>query len=757
MLVKLVDIHKIYRTNNIGFHALRGIHLEMDRGEFVAVVGPSGCGKTTLLNIIGGLDEPSSGDMVIDGKITTKFREDEWDYFRNHKIGFVFQSYNLIDNMNIIENVAIASILQGKKRFECMEKAKDILIRFGLKDHLHKTPKQLSGGQRQRVAIARALINDPDIIMADEPTGALDSKTSDGVMGLIKSISADKLVIVVTHNKKIAKKYADRVIRLEDGLITSDTKEKSEGTGKVKVELKPKLIPTKFGFFQSFRMALTNIMSRKWRTFLIALGLSIGITGLLAIDTVGSGVRREIDAEKNQALLSPEVFLSVESDATGIYNPSPIPDASETISKIKTLVSAIDEIYLRKDVSFILSGKEPTNIQEGDIYIANGFRIVPDNLDYLGKGKDLIGDGTMPSTEAEIAITQSIARHVTKEYSIPIEQLWDLVKGSTLYVADSLKPDFNYMKNHPDIQSGCTTYFDYSEVSIIRYGTEIQNKAWILANFGVNQLYDEMTYAQIACTRSVYENETFHQPAELSSGMWYAKEKVLSYKALTVVGIIKNHVGEELYFSEEGVEYFNGKTFTFTTNEFTAYLHQNEVQNKAKIFARLESNGIAVTERGSTEGEWQLLLKIITHIIQFGVSMIVFVAVVTAVIMLIMVLYISILERKREIGLLRSLGATRSDIRRIFVSETAMIGLLSGLMSVAFTIILVAVMDPVIFNHFGTEIAETFPYNDGTFLYFRGQSAINAILASVLIAVLGGYIPASKAAKKPPIDALRRT
>ncbi|HOI46775.1 MAG TPA: ATP-binding cassette domain-containing protein [Bacilli bacterium] len=755
MLIKLVDIHKIYRTNNIGFHALKGINLELDRGEFVAILGPSGCGKTTLLNIIGGLDEPSSGDMVIDGKITTKFKDDEWDYFRNHKIGFVFQQYNLLDNLNIVENVALASKLQGITQHECMQKATDLLVQFGLKDHLHKTPKKLSGGQRQRVAIARALINNPDIIMADEPTGALDSKTSDEVMNLIKEISKDKLVIIVTHNKKIANSYADRVIRLDDGVITSDSKGESSSNQKVKVELKSKIEKTKFGFMDSFRLAFRNIMNRKWRTLLIALGLSIGLTGLLAIDTVGSGIRREIDAEQNQILRSPELFLEVEETSTNYYNPTPQQDMSSSYQKIKQLIPEIDEIYQYKRTSFIYSSKPLEQSTMTDIAMANNYKVVPSNIDYLGRSKELIEDGRMPISDTEVVISPNMARQLTKQYTLPVEQLWQIVKDQPIYFVDELKPDFDYRSNDPIHYNSCSIVYDIDNIDEVKYGTKEQNMQWALEIFGTPILMTK-NYEIVVCTLEVYQNETYHVKANIDRYGWYEADKIVSMKAYTIVGVISSPQNAELYFTEEGVVYFNNKTFDYSSNSYVAYLFQNKINQKTSIITKLENAGIAVREQGNVNGEWQLLIKIITHIIQFGISLIVGVALITAIIMLIMVLYISILERKREIGLLRSLGATKTDIKNIFVSETAMIGLLAGIMSVIFTLVLMAFGDTLIYKHFGDVISSSFPYNDGTFLYLKVSSVINAIIGSIVIAILGGLIPASKAAKKPPIDALRR-
>lgn len=222
-MLSLKNIKKSYVTGEFKQVALGGVSLNFRQNEFVAILGPSGSGKTTCLNIIGGLDKYDSGDLIINGKSTREFKDSDWDAYRNNSIGFIFQSYNLISHLSILDNVEMGMTLSGVSSAEKHKKALESLERVGLKDHVHKRPNQLSGGQMQRVAIARALANDPDIILADEPTGALDTKTSIQIMDLIKDIAKDKLVIMVTHNPELAKEYADRIVEFRDGNVISDT------------------------------------------------------------------------------------------------------------------------------------------------------------------------------------------------------------------------------------------------------------------------------------------------------------------------------------------------------------------------------------------------------------------------------------------------------------------------------------------------------------------------------------------------------
>jgi len=311
-MLQLKEIKKDYQTGDQPVHALKGIDLGFRESEFVAILGHSGCGKTTLLNIIGGLDKYTSGDLVINGKSTKNFTDADWDAYRNHSIGFVFQSYNLIPHQSVLSNVELALTISGVGKAERRRRAVEALEKVGLGDQLNKKPNQMSGGQMQRVAIARALVNDPDILLADEPTGALDSDTSVQIMDLLKEISADKLIIMVTHNPELAESYASRIIRIKDGLITDDSDpfaaEKEEPVSSSK-----KVRHTSMSFLTALSLSLNNLMTKKTRTVLTAFAGSIGIIGIALIMSLSNGIHNYIDKVQADTLSSYPITIQAES------------------------------------------------------------------------------------------------------------------------------------------------------------------------------------------------------------------------------------------------------------------------------------------------------------------------------------------------------------------------------------------------------------------------------------------------------------
>lgn len=308
-MLKLTNIVKDYPAGDDTVHALKGVSLEFRESEFVAILGHSGCGKTTLLNIIGGLDQYTSGDLIINGKSTKNFTDSDWDSYRNHSIGFVFQSYNLIPHQTVLSNVELALTLSGVSKAERRERAIKVLEQVGLSDQIYKKPNQMSGGQMQRVAIARALINDPDILLADEPTGALDSETSVQIMEILKDISKDKLIIMVTHNPELAELYASRTVKLQDGLIMSDSDPYSGGEGKVDTSKQKK---TSMSFFTALSLSLNNLMTKKGRTILTAFAGSIGIIGIALILSLSNGIQTYINKVQEDTLSSYPITIEAE-------------------------------------------------------------------------------------------------------------------------------------------------------------------------------------------------------------------------------------------------------------------------------------------------------------------------------------------------------------------------------------------------------------------------------------------------------------
>ena len=347
----MLEVRKVSKTYEVGDFkqkALDNVNIKFRRNEFVSILGPSGSGKTTLLNIIGGLDQYTTGDLIINGKSTKKYKDRDWDTYRNHKVGFVFQTYNLIPHQSALRNVELALTLSGVSKRERIRRAKAILKKVGLEDHMYKRPNQMSGGQMQRVAIARALINDPDILLADEPTGALDSETSLQIMELLEGIASDRLVIMVTHNPELAKEYSTRIIKLKDGKITDDSnpvndKEEEEELGKDK--------KTHMSFTTALSLSLNNLMTKKGRTFLTAFAGSIGIIGIALILSLSNGVNKYIKGVEEDTLASyplviekasidtSSLFIRMmddnvkENDGKKVYTNSIMTDILESVSK----------------------------------------------------------------------------------------------------------------------------------------------------------------------------------------------------------------------------------------------------------------------------------------------------------------------------------------------------------------------------------------------------------------------------------------
>ena len=315
-MLQLKNIVKTYETGDLTQDALKGISIAFRESEFVSILGQSGSGKTTMLNIIGGLDRYTSGDLIINGISTKEYKDADWDYYRNNSIGFVFQSYNLIPHQTVLANVEMALTLAGVSKKERRERAIAVLKKVGLSDHIHKKPNQMSGGQMQRVAIARALVNNPDILLADEPTGALDSETSIQIMELLKEIAKDKLVIMVTHNPELAEKYSTRIVKLLDGYITSDSNPYTEEE-KPKEKIKHKKIS--MSFRTALSLSFNNLRTKKGRTLLTSFAGSIGIIGIALILALSTGMNAYIAAVQKDTMASYPITISDETiDVSGV-------------------------------------------------------------------------------------------------------------------------------------------------------------------------------------------------------------------------------------------------------------------------------------------------------------------------------------------------------------------------------------------------------------------------------------------------------
>ena len=371
-MLKLKNIVKTYDLGDLQVNALKGVSIEFRKNEFVSILGPSGCGKTTLLNIIGGLDKYTSGDLVINGVSTKDFNDRDWDTYRNHSIGFVFQSYNLIPHQTVLKNVEISLTLSGISKEERKRRAIDALEKVGLKDQIHKKPNQMSGGQMQRVAIARAIVNNPDIILADEPTGALDSETSVQVMDILKELSKETLVIMVTHNPEIAETYSTRTVKLLDGEIISDSNPytaKEEEVKKEKVE-KSKKKYTAMSILTAFSLSLNNLFTKKARTFLTAFAGSIGIIGITLVMALSNGFQKYIDKVQADTLSSYPLIISAASvNYESLLNYTP--DSSEQYP-------AVEKIFINEISGLLENLVSENKIDES--YVSNVIENIPTNL-----------------------------------------------------------------------------------------------------------------------------------------------------------------------------------------------------------------------------------------------------------------------------------------------------------------------------------------------------------------------------------------
>ena len=344
-MLSLRKIVKNYITGDEVVHALKGVDIDFRKSEFVSILGPSGCGKTTLLNIVGGLDKYSDGDLIINGKSTKDFDDRDWDTYRNHTVGFVFQSYNLIPHQTVLENVELALTLSGVNKKERKERATKALEQVGLKSQIKKRPNQLSGGQMQRVAIARALVNDPDIILADEPTGALDTETSVQIMNILKSISNDKLIIMVTHNPELAETYSNRIIRLVDGEVKDDSNPyKDDGTEKYKLYDDSK--KTSMSFTTALSLSLKNLFTKKTRTILTSFAGSIGIIGIATILSMSSGFENYIAKVEEDTLSTAPILIEAtnmdySSALSSMMNSKPVENPEEDTIYVNSVMSEV--------------------------------------------------------------------------------------------------------------------------------------------------------------------------------------------------------------------------------------------------------------------------------------------------------------------------------------------------------------------------------------------------------------------------------
>ena len=764
-MLDLKNISKSYKTGNFVQHALKKVNLSFRKNEFVAILGPSGSGKTTLLNIIGGLDRYDSGDLIINGKSTKKFKATEWDSYRNNCVGFIFQSYNLISHISVLENVEMALTLSGYKRKNKREKALEALDKVGLKDHAHKRPNQLSGGQMQRVAIARSLVNNPDIILADEPTGALDSTTSVQIMNLIKEIAKDKLVIMVTHNPELAKNYASRIIEFKDGEILSDSnpiKEEEIDTGTVHIK------KTVLSYLSAIHLSFNNIKTKKGRTFLTAFAASIGIIGIALILSLSNGFQLQIDKFEKSTLS--QMPITISSEAMQM-------DEDTLEEQMQTSTNKKDKYPTEKVVKPTESVMEKivhtNNITKDYInYIENIDSNLLSGISYLKKtGLNLITkDNNNNYKKVDMAnsmMWQIFPTRTQDKESGIVEDNYDVLAGKIdskeeglILAIDSKNEVSKALIESLGFDSSKNISFDDILNKEFKIVTNNDYYKKLGNNFIPTSNYDEVYNNTNSITVKIKAIIRGKEDKEM-----FTNQALIFYTGALVDKIISINKDSEIVKAQEDKDYniLTGTSFDDTTTKedilaylgadmtpAVIYLYPKDFASKDKITSYLDKyNKNKADSDKITYTDMAKLMSSLSSGIMDAITVVLIafssISLVVSSIMIAIITYISVLERTKEIGILRALGARAKDITRVFNAETMLIGLCSGILGLVIAYLLIFPANRIIENLSGlASVAKLNPVH-----------ALILLLISVSLTVLSGFIPAKMASKKDPVIALR--
>ncbi len=814
-MLKLINVTKDYKMADTTVKALRGISLQFRANEFVSILGASGCGKTTLLNIIGGLDHYTSGDLIIRGKSTKAFKDADWDVYRNHRIGFIFQSYHLISHQTVLANVEMALTIAGVSSEERRRRAIEALDRVGLKDQLKKRPNQLSGGQMQRVAIARALVNNPEILLADEPTGALDSETSVQIMELIKEISREKLVIMVTHNPELAEQYSTRIVRLHDGEVVSDSNPyESKAVYKEEKGKKKKKEKASMSLFSSAKLSFKNLMSKGGRTFMTSFAGSIGIIGVSMVLALSSGINGYIDDMQHDMLSAyPIEIQETALNIDGILengeslNPTDVKKLSDKVyvnsmltsmAKGMSVTNDLSEEYISyvqampseyyydmlegygNDVSMNIytkfdSGEDVSVMSMSAIYsmysvllatvndgefanltallsmVGNGTAELIDNKDYVLSQYDLIG--AYPEKENEIAIVVNGSGELS---DITLAQLGYLTQEEFFDYAEDRDNAKEYFSIN-EILNKEYTYYPNDEIyeigdNAIKYSackdSLNESGAVKLTVTGVLQIKEGINYGS------------------LSTGMYYTRAFTERYLNDNLNSEIVNYAKEQVTrsVSVNATVTIAGDKMTFpyayTKDRSVRQLGGNDLAISVAIYAVDFDNKDLITEyldkwnEDNPENEVVYtdtlkilisMVKTMMNIVTYGLIAFTAISLVVSSVMIGVVTFVSVVERTKEIGILRALGARKKDIKHLFNAETFIIGAFAGGIGVGVTYLLSVPINLILKNLTGIATIASLPLT----------SAVVMIVISIVLTLISGLIPASAAAKKDPVIALR--
>ena len=773
-MLELIKIKKIYPLKSNDVTALKDVSLTFREKEFVSILGPSGCGKTTMLNIIGGLDRYTEGDLRIDGISTKAFKDPDWDQYRNHRIGFVFQNYHLIPHLSVIENVALALTLSGETKSIRLEKAKKALVSVGLSDQLLKKPNQLSGGQQQRVAIARALVNDPDIVLADEPTGAIDSKTSEMIMTLLKDISTTRLVIMVTHNPDLAKRYSDRIIEFLDGEVVSDSKPHNTKANDEQVHVKKK---TAMSYVTALSLSLKNLLTKKIRTVITAFAGSIGIIGIALILSISNGFQLYI-TNVQQELLS-AVPITIEEQT--LILPDTLPTGPPIFEDTNPAPLFPNGLFVTPY----------TPVQQISNY--THFNVLTeDYMSYL--------DGLDPSLYQDVTYRYDAEPFILRELDGVVRR----VSSGSIRMRQLNTDNPELIASQYDVLYGRLPQDDALEMVII-VSNRNQLRDFILDNLGFEGeeeiLFEDLVNMDFKLVHSgIYyqqnENGKFYSDANIA----YASDEAVN---LRIVGVIRIQEGVDSELLSEGFGYtqavidhildvskdapiiaslqanldaggtegpylsvFDDSTYTRRSDviNLLQYLGAKQFPSRITIYANdfAAKEDVAaylsaynddipdsevyrkIIHTDFTQTLSSYLSQIVTNITYLLVALSGISLLVSSVLIGI-ITYVSVIERTKEIGVLRAIGARKKDITRVFNAETMIIGFLSGSLGIIVTIILNPIINRLIENL--ADIKNIAVLNPLT--------ALILILLSIALTLIAGFIPAKIASRKDPVVALR--
>ena len=822
-MLRLINVQKTYaEKTDSAVNALKGINLSFRECEFVSILGQSGCGKTTLLNIIGGLDRYTDGDLIINGKSTHDYKDKDWDTYRNHSIGFVFQSYNLIPHQNILENVELSMTLGGVPKAERRKRAKDALIAVGLEEKIGKKPNELSGGQMQRVSIARALASEPDIILADEPTGALDTETSKSVMALLKEISKTKLVIMVTHNPELAEEYSDRIIKMLDGVVIEDTnpyepqveaQESSENgedstlaiaeqtaqttTESMTTEDSQEEKETKRGivykkknssmsFLTALRLSGKNLISKYKRTIITSLAASIGIIGIAVILSVSSGMQAYIDKTMLDSTSFNYVMISSTTTKMDFGNSSTntLVEYPDNTTGVKPYVPVTAEVKKQKldtnFVSYLESICRPAGEDSLVVDIAYSYDVEMNiltakdgafvkvnssawheclsNADYLDEYYDALAKGEgvtsyIPSSANEIALVVDTYNRLSTTTLDSLGITYNPETLDEIKYDDLIGKEFRVVFNDGWYTQGIDGW--YKGANTTNYQSAYQNENGITVKI-----------------TSILREKKDSPSSWLSSGIAYSPDLTKavmesnnnSAVALAQASNTLTDVTTGLSFEPtSGGAFggmFGGSTSTYdgmleklgyTQTPSSIMVYPVDVNSREIIIQKLDdwntqkANTDAVVEYIDMSNLVTSILGRIVDIVTYVLMAFSIVSLVISSVMIAIIIYASVIERTKEIGVLRSMGARKKDVSRVFWAEAVILGISSGTVAILITLIVNVIINAVLTNLVGVS----------TIASLSVGTAFALIALSTVLLLIASLIPASIAAKKEPAVALR--